>query len=180
MRTAWMVAAFLSVLGVTMALGTGEAAPAAIKVTLNEYTFRPERMRVRAGQTVTLTLVNVSAQKKLHEFMVGREVAKESGNRPGGYERDFFDRVAIKVSNAKGIWRSNDGEAKVSGEKKGELSSMAMGGHGGFMVELKAGGTATLTFTVPADRVGEWEIGCFSEAGDHYVKGMKGKLVVVK
>ena len=111
--------------------------------------------------------------------MIGREVAKETG-RPAGFGKDFFKGVAIRVSDARGIWRLNEGEAKVSGEKKSEMSGMHMGGHGGFMIELKAGGTATLTFTVPSDRVGAWEIGCFSEAGDHFVKGMKGTLVVVK
>lgn len=180
MRTAWTVVAFLSLLSVVMAVGTGHAAPAAIKITMNDYTFRPNRITARAGQNVTITLVNASTQKKLHEFMIGREVAKEQGDRPTGYNRDLFERVAIKVSNAKGVWTSNDGEAKVSGEMKAEMGGMAMGGHGGFMVELKAGGTATLTFSVPADRVGEWEIGCFSESGDHYLKGMKGKFVVVK
>jgi plastocyanin len=170
----------MSVLSVTTSLGTGEAAPAAIKVVMNEYAFRPERITVRAGQSVTLTLVNASTQKKLHEFMVGRVAARDAGNRPAGYERDFFDHAVIKVSNARGIWQLKDGDAKVSGEKKAEIAGMAMAGHGGFMVELKAGGTATLSFTVAADRVGVWEIGCFSEAGDHYTKGMKAKLVVVK
>ena len=179
MRNISLVASLLSALGMALSLATVQAAPVAIKVTMDDFMFRPERITARAGQIVAITLVNVSGKKKLHEFMIGREVAKETG-RPGGFERDFFKGVAIKVSDARAIWRSNDGEAKVSGERKGEIGGMAMAGHGGFMVELKAGGTATLTFAVPADRVGEWEIGCFSEAGDHYMKGMKGKLVVVK
>lgn len=180
MRTTWIVAGFLTILGAAMTMGIGQAASAAIKITMNDYTFRPNRITARTGQTVTITLVNASTQKKLHEFMVGREVAREPGKRPTGYTRDLFERIAIKVSNAKGIWRSNDGEAMVTGEMKPEMGGMAMAGHGGFMVELKAGGTATLTFTIPAERVGEWEIGCFSEDGDHYLKGMKGRFVVLK
>lgn len=52
--------------------------------------------------------------------------------------------------------------------------------HAGFMIELEPGGTATLRFTVPEDKVGEWTIGCFSQDGQHFGEGMKGTLTVVQ
>lgn len=181
MRIVSLVVAFLSVTVVLIAAGIGHTAPAATKVTLTDYKFGPDLITARAGQSVTIRLVNATSQKKLHEFMVGRKVAKGKGGRPAGYERDLFDGVVIKASNVQGVWKWNKGGAQVSGVRaKIESGDMAMGDHDGFMIELQAGGTATLTFILPADRVGEWEIGCFSEAGDHYLKGMKGKFVVVR
>lgn len=54
-------------------------------------------------------------------------------------------------------------------------------GHDGWMVMNAAGsGTTIIEFTVPADRVGEWELGCFEDDGTHYDDGMRGTLVVVQ
>lgn len=152
-----------------------------ITVSMSDYKFQPERWTVRAGQRVTLVLRNISPQRKLHEFSVGREIVQDRRGQPAGYRRDFFAGVALQASATKGVWQMHAGEARMIGPMvKTEMSGMAMAGHAGFMIELMAGGTATLTFTVPPDRVGEWEIGCFSEAGEHYGKGMKGRLLVVR
>ncbi len=35
-----------------------------------------------------------------------------------------------------------------------------------------------LTFTVPPDKVGRWELGCFQEQGQHYDDGMRAVLIV--
>jgi uncharacterized cupredoxin-like copper-binding protein len=178
MRTTWI---FLSLVagGVMIVAGIGQAAPAAVKISMTEYKFQSDRIFVRAGQTAAISLVNVSTKKKVHEFMAGREVAV-SHSRPAGFKRDFFDGLAIKISNEKDIWKLRPGRAKITGGMVMNDPGMAMEGHEGFMIELQPGGTATLTFTVPANRVGEWEIGCFSEAGQHYTDGMKGKLIVAK
>lgn len=50
--------------------------------------------------------------------------------------------------------------------------------HAGEVWELNvdAGGVAYLTFTVPEDYVGEWEIGCFIPR--HYERGMRAKFIV--
>lgn len=52
------------------------------------------------------------------------------------------------------------------------------GAHGGEVWELNvdAYGTAYLTFTVPEDYRGEWEIGCFIPR--HYERGMGAKFIV--
>lgn len=53
--------------------------------------------------------------------------------------------------------------------------------HMGWMVMNAADSDQTIIeFTVPADRVGEWEMGCFEDDGTHYDDGMHGKLVVVE
>ncbi len=134
------------------------AAPAAstnstITVELGDFYFKPTRLELPAGQTVTLQLVNQG--KVEHEFMVGQEVEQHEG-KPEGFEHDFFADVKVTYTVEKG---------KVEQEEE----------HG-FEVELEPGGKATLTFTVPADRKGEWEIGCFVPG--HYEAGMKGTLIV--
>lgn len=51
--------------------------------------------------------------------------------------------------------------------------------HAGFVVVLPNGSQdATITFTVTEDMLGEWEMGCFTDDGQHYEGGMKGTLVV--
>lgn len=132
------------------------AGPVEIRITMNEYKFEPDTIRVKAGQEVRLVLVN--AGRRDHELMIGRNV--RSGN-PAGYHTDFFAGLSPQVSGEKIKKEEEEAEA-----------------HAGFMVALEPGGRATLVFTVPADRVGEWEMGCFEENGSHYLSGMKGKLVV--
>jgi hypothetical protein len=46
------------------------------------------------------------------------------------------------------------------------------------VVLAKTGNEATITFTATEEMLGEWEIGCFSQEGVHYVAGMNGKFVV--
>lgn len=63
---------------------------------------------------------------------------------------------------------------------------MPMGGHSDEEAEAHSGevwelnvdgwGTAYLTFTIPEDRKGEWEIGCFIPR--HYERGMGAKFIV--
>jgi hypothetical protein len=48
----------------------------------------------------------------------------------------------------------------------------------GFMVMRPPGERAELTFVVPVDASGEWEIGCFEEDGAHYDDGMRSKLII--
>ena len=163
---------------------------------MTDYRFAPDRLTVRPGDTVTITLVNKSRDRE-HEFMVGRKVEMGGpfGDRPEGYEEDFFNGLQVELLNADGVAALMAGNAKMSG-MSGSMSgagghgamgnmgsSMPMGamdqdGRHGFMVQLKPGGKATLRFTVPSNRAGQWEVGCFAEDGQHYTEGMKGTLVV--
>ncbi len=54
-------------------------------------------------------------------------------------------------------------------------------GHLGWMVMDAAGsGQTVIEFTVPADRVGEWEMACFEDDGTHFEDGMRGTITVVE
>ncbi len=129
------------------------AGPQVVQVKMGEFYFKPQAIRLKAGQQVRIEIVNEG--KIEHEFMLGREVEMEGG-KPAHYEKDFFD--GIQVSHT---------------EEKGEFKLEPMHGT---EVELDEGGKATLSFTVPTDRKGNWEVGCF--APGHYEAGMKGVLVV--
>ena len=137
--------------------------PVKYTVEMTEFAFRPAELKAKVGQEVTIELANNGALE--HEFMVGRDV-KMTNSRPDGYEHDMFATAHT--------------EPTVMG---GQENSMDMGGHGsehtGFMVIVPTGSEkATVTFTATEEMVGEWEIGCFSQAGVHYDAGMKGKMVV--
>lgn len=65
----------------------------------------------------------------------------------------------------------------------GALQRPLMDAHAGLMVMfdptmIPANEVTTITFTVPEDKVGEWELGCFQEQGQHYDDGMRGTLIV--
>lgn len=131
------------------------AAGASVRITMGEFYFRPDTVTLKAGQEVTIELVNEGAVE--HEFMVGREVHFEDG-RPEGYKDDFFRGIDVRYVLDK---------AKFEREPE----------HG-TEVEVEPGGKAVLTFAVPQDRVGQWEFGCF--VSGHYEAGMKGRLVVTR
>ncbi len=64
----------------------------------------------------------------------------------------------------------------------GDMGDMDMGGedaHAGFMVQRRPGEVARLTVTIPADVVGEWDVGCFRGRGSHWDAGMRTTLVVL-
>ena len=81
-----------------------------------------------------------------------------------------------------------DGDGEEHGEEEmagmfGPFQLPLMELHAGvmFMIDpamVSPGEVTKITFTVPEDVVGEWEIGCFQERGQHYDDGMRGKFIV--
>ena len=59
-----------------------------------------------------------------------------------------------------------------------EAMEMGMEGPHGAMVMLNPTAEATLTLTIPSDKVGTWVFGCFQEEGLHFDSGMRGVLIV--
>ena len=72
-----------------------EAEPLRIDVTLNEYSFAPEPLRIPAGRPVTLVIRN--AGNVPHEFMAGREVA---GN---DFRQDLFADLHVNIEQAEQV-----------------------------------------------------------------------------
>lgn len=109
----------------------GEASGRTVEVELGTFFFKPDPIVLKAGERVTLKLVNKSTVE--HEFMAGQAPSTDGK----GYAEDLFKDVETEVVGA-----------KVERE------------HAGFEVVVAAGKTGQLRFTVPAAK-GTYEVGCF-------------------
>ena len=176
--------------GSSLVLTAGqEAEPLRIDVTLNEYSFAPEPLRIPAGRLVTLVIRN--AGKVPHEFMAGREVV---GN---DFRQDLFADLHVNIEQAEQVAAGHGGhddhaeadehgaghDADAGHDHAAAHDAPEAGGHAhgaghehGTMVEAAAGETFLMTFTLPEDRRGEWATGCFLSG--HYEAGMHGTLIV--
>jgi uncharacterized cupredoxin-like copper-binding protein len=159
-----------------------------IQIIIGDFYFKPKTIQLRAGQQVKIELVNEG--KLEHEFMVGRGLKTEEGKdethkgmheaneekqetskgehehqgethahsgMSKGFEKDFFEGVEVAVQTEKGS------------------DFMKVPSHGN-MVTLKPEGEAALTFKIPTDRKGEWQMACFVPG--HYEAKMKGKIII--
>lgn len=162
-----------------------------IEVTLDEYSFSPDPVRVPAGRPVTLVIRN--AGRFPHEFMAGQEVAGDD------FELDLFADVHVNsepVATADAGHEGHADPAETAEHAEAEHDAPEHG-HGaaeadhhagvearahpgrhqhGTMVEVQAGETVLMTFTLPESRRGEWMTGCFLPG--HYDAGMHGALIV--
>jgi len=151
--------------------GSGGAKPdesGNLVIEMSESKYNPDNIELEVGQEVTIVLKNMG--EKDHELMIGRNVVMTDG-APNGFEHDMFEGTEPMV---------------MQGGAMGEMASMDEGemdmdhmDHSGFMVLIPNGEKdATISFTVTEDMVGEWEMGCFTDDGQHYEDGMHGTLVV--
>lgn len=161
-----------------------------IEISMFEYQFEPAEIHLKAGTTVTFVLTNDGGTA--HELMAGHNVHTEDGH-PHGFESDFFDTVSnLSIDPPDALETSMEGmgdgsmDDMASDTTMGDMASdTTMGDMGddehmdmGVMVGREPAETARITFTVTNDSVGEWDIGCFEEEGEHWAKGMKGKIIV--
>ena len=141
-------------------------APVVIEVDMSDYSFAPAPLRIPAGRPVMLVFTNAGDVE--HEFMAGRSPAS------GDFEVDLFEGVQVET----GVPAMGDHDA-MPHERPADADA---GGHDhadaahGTMVQVATGARATVTFTLPADRRGEWEMACFLPR--HYERGMHGQLIV--
>lgn len=135
-----------------------EPAVPVVQVRMSEFKFEPAEVRLQAGQPARIEFINEGAIE--HEVVIGRQLKLEAG-KPAGYEEDFFEWGALPVET------SGEGFRVGSPEEIEEE---------GWHVEIEPGGKVLVSFTVPADRTGEWEVGCLIPG--HYEAGMKGTLIV--
>jgi len=169
-----------------------------ITITLSDFSFTPNRIKLRVGQNVTLHVRNGSATD--HELMIGRNPLRdESGQLGDGFEHDFFALTQPEVS----------GEAQVMGLEGAQMDmpmgtataegEMAMGSEtpstetggmegmgeaemqNGFMAMFESEQEADISFTVNEDMLGAWTMGCFetSQGIVHFDEGMVGNVIVL-
>ena len=159
-----------------------------IEFVLTDNTISPSVVKVKAGQKVRFVIRNEGRHP--HEFMIGREPHPGTDYLQGEpvyepFEVDFFEGLEVSVTG--GMPMNFEGmEDMGMGEEGMEMGEMAEEPHGGAMVMLQPrapgaaepGETSVIEFTIPEDRVGVWEIGCFQEAGQHFDDGMRATLIV--
>lgn len=125
-------------LAIVVALGAGavaldrsravaSAAPGQYRLVMTDYAFAPDRIRVRPGERVTLTIVNrsQSVPGKDHELMFGRVPIMESsafGPVPGdGFEQPLLGDAEVGILEARGVTMLMPGPARLVGERLNEL-----------------------------------------------------------
>ncbi|MCL1602062.1 MAG: cupredoxin domain-containing protein [Actinomycetia bacterium] len=177
-RNGWRITILaLAVVLVAAACGGDSAAEpddsGNITIDLSEFSFSPDGLNLKVGDTVTITLRNTG--EKPHEWMIGRDVDTDEGF-PDGFHENFFDDVmGIAVAPEDAAMGQSDMDMDSTDTTVAAMEDEM--GHG-FMVMRPPGEQATVTFTVTEDQIGEWEMACFEEDGAHYDDGMKGKVTV--
>lgn len=184
MRKTLLVAIFLVVSAISLRIARlGQAELDMVQIQIGDFYFKPNTIRLRAGHEVKIELTNKG--KIEHEFMVGRKITENEeskspiemgmhnerevvhGPNEGAhnlhsevskrFEKDFFEGIRVFAQTGDGA------------------EFMKVPGHG-TMVRLKPESRATIAFIVPANREGEWQMGCFMPG--HYEGNMKGEIII--
>ena len=177
----------LAVVAVGCGSSTNTVTPNAageIVLDYSEFSFGAGVVEVQAGQTVTFVLNHGGETED--EFMIGRTVVENDLGHPTQFEHDFFEGLTPVVdppSAAMGMDMDMDMDGHSMDDMDGHSMDdmdmdMDMDEQHGFMVMQLSGESARVTVTIPADAVGEWEIGCFQDKGVHWDSGMRAKFVV--
>ncbi len=103
-----------------------------------------------------------------------------------GMDKEGMDMGKEETAPAQGDHGATEAghDEGMAGGKFGPIAMDLMGeAHGGLMVMIDPNmippdQATILTFTVPPDKVGRWELGCFQEQGQHYDDGMRATLIV--
>ena len=128
-----------------------------IKVQMGEYFYEVKGndkgtpLRVKAGQVFWIVLKNNG--KFAHEISWGRNLI-DKGNYYDGYRENLLENVQVNIIGEKFELVAND------------LTYF----------RLDPGQEAELEMTLPAEVIGEWEMGCF--ISPNYQNGMHLKFIV--
>lgn len=126
-----------------------------IDITMKNFKFIPNEIQIPAGQKVTLKFTNRGTVT--HAFMAGQKLTKDLK----GYKNGLFSGVRVI-------------------KKTASSASTHTYGSESLMLEVPAGESATLTFTMPESKKGMYHFGCFKTTGGtkHYTLGMKGSIKI--
>jgi len=142
----------------------GQEHPLVIEVNMADHSFSPEALRIPAGRPVQLVFMNTGEVE--HEFMAGRTVAD------GDFEVDLFAGLDVEIRTEE----AEHGHEEAAEHHDNADGHHVDGGDHGTMVLLEEDGRASMTFILPIELRGEWEMACFVTG--HYRRGMHGTLTV--
>jgi len=172
LRKPWLLAGCLLVLSVPVlaspaqTFAFGEAAPAAkatrtVEVLLQDISFSPKSLDVKAGETVRFVLVNKG--QLLHEFNLG-DAAMHASHQQEMLKMQSSGMLTPTGMKIGGMDHSAMGHGDMGGMKHDDPNS----------VLVEPGKTAELTWTF--SKAGALEFAC--NIPGHYQAGMVGKLTV--
>ena len=132
-----------------------------IKILCDEYSFRLEGelknapLVLTAGERVEITFENFGFE--IHTIHLGTGILFD-GDKPIGYEENFLQDVRIRVKGG-------------PGGKRFDIETTGL-----VQLRLDPEVEVTLEFTVPGDKLGKWQLGCFVKG--HFDTGMHADLLV--
>lgn len=153
-----------------------------IEITMDDYAFTPDTIRVPTDEPVKLKFINQG--DKEHEFMAG------TGRKSHGFKTDLFAGVDVTKEKPDEETEHEEehheeeetGDKEHAHEEEHEEHEMEEEHHehSGTMIELESGQTGSMEFTLPESKKGTYRIACFEEAGEekHFELGMTGVLIV--
>ncbi|MFA9431082.1 hypothetical protein [Egicoccus sp. AB-alg2] len=139
--------------------GVVTATPAAdgtVRMVMEERAFAPTDVTIVAGRPVTFEFVNRDVGSHMVSF--GRAVVEED-QRAVGFGEDLLAGLDVDV-------RPSVDRMDVQPPYRGTT------------IMVQGGETVSVTFTVPPERRGDWQIGCFTSRGCDYRTGMAAALHV--
>jgi hypothetical protein len=86
-----------------------------ITITMDEFRFEPDHIRLVVGQNVTLHVINTGQED--HEIMIGRNPLRaEDGDLGDGFEHDFFSLTDVTVAGDVEVMGMNGEEMNMDME----------------------------------------------------------------
>jgi len=150
--------------------------PVVIEMTMADFSFSPAILRIPAGRPVKLVFENTGAME--HEFMAGRTTVN------GDFATDLFANIDVEMGSEDAANHDPADAAAhdhpepathVHADPAEHMHAEGQDGHG-TMIGVGAGARRSMTFELPADLLGEWEMACFIPG--HYDGGMHGTVIV--
>jgi hypothetical protein len=127
-----------------------------LELTMEDYRFDTPEMVLPAGEPIMLRFIN--RDEVSHHISFGREIVEEN-NRAVGFQEDLLAGVDLRVTPP-------GAEIDLAPPYQGTT------------VQAHGGETVTLEMTLPEERRGTWELGCFTGRGCHYRAGLAAEVIV--
>lgn len=137
----------------------GPASPGSdgtLEIVMQDYLFEPADIVLPAGTPIRLVFVN--RDDTVHHVSFGREILLDDGAEVG-FAEDLLAGTGARIEPSRARTGPSD-----------QFPTLSVG--------VEPGETATLTVTLPEDRVGEWQMGCFTARGCQFRTGLAGTIEV--
>jgi len=161
-RTGLLTAAIIAVVAVVLLSlpgSTPEGHPDAdgnLTVELAIRSFEPGQLVLPTGRPLSITFTNNSDVD--HTIAFGRGTI-EDGQHPFAPERDMLADLDVRATPPLALVRPTD-------------SQPFMG------IRIPLNESVTVSFTLPEDRTGQWELGCFTSRGCYFELGFRADVTV--